>query len=83
MRMYIVYRHGFNPANQDPAQGLPEKMPVARILADSPEEACRLATRDVIVLDNQKLTAEPAAEVDARVNNLDLKAEALERTAEE
>lgn len=77
MRQYIVYRHGWSEANQSPSQGLPEKMPVARIDADGPEEACRLARRRVTLTADQHLSAEPADEVDARVTNLNLKAEAL------
>ncbi len=79
MREYVVYRHGWNEANQAPERGLPEKMPVARIQADSPEEACRLAARQVSLFPGQSLSAEPADVVDAQVNNLDLAPEALER----
>jgi hypothetical protein len=79
MREYIVYRHGLNEANQSPERGLPEKMPVLRVQADSPEEACRLARGQVTLFEGQTLSAEPADVVDAQVNNLDLKAEALER----
>ena len=79
MPEYVVYRHGWNEANQRPEFGLPEKMPVARVEAGSPEEACRLAAQRVTLQDNQRLSAEPAEQVDARENNLNLKAEALER----
>jgi hypothetical protein len=79
MRQYVVYRHGWNEANQNPAQGLPEKMCVARVEADSPEEACRLALRQVSLQGGQRLSAEPADEVDAREEALNLKGEALER----
>jgi len=82
MREYIVYRHGWNPANQDPDRGLPEKMPVVRLQADSPEDAIIRARGQVSVVDGQFLSAEPADAVDARVNNLGLKAEALERQEE-
>jgi hypothetical protein len=77
MRQYIVYRHGWNEANQRPETGVPEKMPVLRVDAESPEDACRLAARSVSVEAGQYLSAEPAAEVDAHEANLDLKAEAL------
>ena len=77
MKEYVVYRHGWNEDNQSAAHGLPEKMPVARLEADSPEDACRLARARVTLHDNQYLSAEPADEVDARENNLNLKAEAL------
>jgi hypothetical protein len=66
MREYIVYRHGFNAANQDPGRGLPEKMPVARVQANNPEEACRLAAAQVTLEGNQRLTAEPADAVDTK-----------------
>lgn len=78
MKQYVVYRHGWNADNQNPQAGLPEKMPVARIDADSPEDACRRAVTSVTLHDHQTLSAEPADEVDARENNLNLKAEALE-----
>src|SRR5262249_42807863 len=68
MQQYVVYRHGWNEANQSRANGLPEKMPVARVDADSPEEACRIAARTVTVEANQHLSAEPAAAVDAQEN---------------
>jgi hypothetical protein len=77
MKEYVVYRHGWNDDNQSAAQGLPEKMAVARIEADSPEDACRRAKARVILHENQHLTAEPAEEVDAHENNLNLRAEAL------
>src|SRR5262249_55465403 len=43
MRQYIVYRHGWNEANQRREDGAPEKMPVLRVDAGSPEDACRRA----------------------------------------
>jgi hypothetical protein len=60
MAEYVVYRHGFNDANQSAALGQPEKMAVARVQATSPEEACQLARRTVTLLANQQLSAEPA-----------------------
>jgi hypothetical protein len=78
MKEFVVYRHGWNEDNQNPANGLPEKMAVARIGARNAEEACRMAAAQVTLYPNQHLTAEPAADVDARENNLNLKAEALE-----
>jgi hypothetical protein len=77
MKEYVVYRHGWNAENQSKDAGLPEKMPVARIEAKNPQEACRLAREQVTLHENQHLSAEPAAEVDARENNLNLRAEAL------
>lgn len=77
MPEYVVYRHGWNADNQSKDAGLPEKMAVARIEASSPKEACRLAIPRVTLHENQRLSAEPAAEVDARENNLNLRAEAL------
>lgn len=78
MKEFVVYRHGWNEQNQDPARGLPERMPVARLQAESAEEACRQAAPGITLFPNQSLSAEPAAEVDARVQNLDLQVEALE-----
>jgi hypothetical protein len=77
MAQYVVYRHGWNDANQSRALGLPMKMAVARLEAASPEEACRLAQRTVTVLADQHLSAEPADTVDAREDNLNLRVEAL------
>jgi hypothetical protein len=54
-------------------------MAVARLHADSPEQACKLAGNQVTLHDGQFLSAEPADVVDAQVNNLDLEPEALER----
>jgi hypothetical protein len=72
MPEYVVYRIGWNEANQNPAQGLPEKMPVARIVAASPEEACQIASRSVSVAANQRLTAEPADLADAKEQALNV-----------
>jgi hypothetical protein len=77
MKGYVVYRHGWNEANQSPQAGLPEKMAVARLEADSPEQACQLAAARVSLRGNQYLSAEPADEVDAREHNLNLRVEAL------
>jgi hypothetical protein len=74
MREYVVYRHGWDEVDQWRDHGLPQKMAVARLLADSAEEACRLAYRNVALTAPQHLTAEPADEVDARE-------QALNRTA--
>jgi hypothetical protein len=73
MREYVVYRHGWNDVNQDPKHGLPEKMAVGRIEAESPEEACQRVQPDVLVLTNQYLSAEPATEVDAKEELLNKK----------
>jgi hypothetical protein len=77
MKAYVVYRHGWNAENQSPEAGLPEKMPVLRLEAANAQEACRLAEPRVSLQANQFLSAEPAEEVDARENNLNLRAEAL------
>jgi hypothetical protein len=78
MKEYVVYRHGWNPINQNREQGLPEKMAVARVEAGDPAEACRIAARRVTVLDNQRLTAEPADAVDAEEASLNRTARAHE-----
>lgn len=82
MKEFVVYRHGWNADNQSPEAGLPEKMPVARLEANDAEDACRRARAQVTLHDNQRLSAEPAEEVDARENNLNLRAEALEHPVE-
>lgn len=78
MQEYIVYRHGWNEANQNPEQGLPEKMAVARVMANSAEEACLVASQRVTLHMNQTLSAELAANVDAKEDNLNIRVEALE-----
>jgi hypothetical protein len=74
MQQYVVYRHGWNEVSQNPQNGLPEKMAVARIDADSPEEACRLAQPQVLLLEGQYLSAEVAEVVDAKEEILNRKA---------
>lgn len=74
MSWYVVYRHGWNEANQSPDRGQPPKMAVARVQADSPEEACRRAGPEVTLAPGQHLSAEPAQGVDAKES-------ALNRTA--
>jgi hypothetical protein len=69
---YIVYREGWSEANQNPSQGLPYRMAVLRLVADSPEEACRQAAERVALTPGQRLTAEPAAEADAREGSLNV-----------
>jgi hypothetical protein len=76
MKEYVVYRHGWHEENQSPDRGLPEKMAVARLYAEDAEEACRLATPRVTLHENQHLSAEPAEDVDARENDLNLPADA-------
>jgi hypothetical protein len=60
MPEYVAYRHDWDPSNQDRAQGLPEKMPVRRVQADSAEETCRLAAQRVPMAAGQHLSVEPA-----------------------
>lgn len=78
MTEFIVSRHGWNEVNQVRSHGLPEKMALARIQADSPDEACWLALEQVSLVAGQHLSAEPAEVVDARLNNVNLRIEALE-----
>jgi hypothetical protein len=78
MRQYIVYRHGWSDANQPPDQGLPQKMPVMRVDADSAEEACRLAAARVSLAPGQRLTAEPAERPDDEEVNRNWTSRALE-----
>jgi hypothetical protein len=66
MKEWVVYRRGYNAANNSALHGGPESVPVARVQAEDEEEACRLAARRVTVYNNQSLHAEPAEEHDAR-----------------
>jgi hypothetical protein len=66
MPWFVVYRHGFHESNQSPERGQPEKMAVARVETSDPEEACRLATAQVTLAAGQRLSAEPAEELDAK-----------------
>lgn len=65
MKEWIVYRHGYNAANNSARNGGPEAVPVARVEAETEDEAARLAAKRVTVYNNQHLYAEPAEEVDA------------------
>jgi hypothetical protein len=77
MSLWVVYRHGWDDANQSPSCGLPEKMAVARIEAGSADEACRLAVRQVTLTGHQRLSAEPAGVADSEEHDLNRKVEAL------
>src|SRR5262249_8284125 len=79
VKEYVVYREGGSAAAQDPQQRRPDKRAVARVEADSPEEACRLAARDLTLDSGQYLSAEPAEEADAREAAMDRTARALGR----
>ena len=77
MKEYIIYRHGWNEANQDAASGLPEKMAVLRVWAETPEQACALAAQRLSLSPNQRLSAEAAEAVDAKEEDLNRRVEAL------
>jgi hypothetical protein len=83
MREYVVYRVGWNEVNQNPQKGLPAKMPVARILANSPEEAGQTVAPTVGLAANQRLTAELAEVVDAKEENLNVSPRSLPELPEE
>ena len=68
---YIVYRHGWNAANQSSMSGSPYKMPVARVTARDGDHAEELAARRVTVYNNQYLSAELASEVDEQEADTD------------
>jgi hypothetical protein len=76
MTEYVVYRHGRDAANQSADRGLPEKMAVARVMADNADEACRIAAGRVALAPHQHLTAEPAADVDAKEREINRTARA-------
>jgi hypothetical protein len=77
MANYVVYRRGWNDANQSRAKGMPEKMAVLRLDADSPEDACRQARSQITLFGDQTLSAEPAAHADAYENKLNQSVESL------
>jgi len=65
MATWIVFRHGWNSANQ-PCSGCRHREKVAKVRADTAEEACRKAAALVTVYNNQHLSAELRSEVRAR-----------------
>jgi hypothetical protein len=77
MREYIVYRHGGIESVEGESPADVDKRPVARLLAEDPADACRRAAAGVTLAPGQRLSAEPADEVDAKVNEISLREEAL------
>ncbi len=75
MREYIVYRHGGEAITEGETPADQDKRPVARLFADDPEEACRMAKEPLA--EGQWLSAEPADAVDAKVNEIGFPQEAL------
>jgi hypothetical protein len=69
MKEYVVYRHGGADSG--------EKRAVVRVEADSPEEACRRAARQVILAAGQHLSAEPAGPLDAHEADLNKTSRAI------
>src|SRR5262245_23348913 len=76
MPEFVVYRHGRDDVNQSADRGLPEKMAVARVTADYADEAYRIAAGRVTLAPHQHLTAEPAADVDAKEREMNRTARA-------
>lgn len=52
MQWYVVYRHGRNPIAESAECGLPEKMAVARLRAESAQATCQQAA-EVMLAGNQ------------------------------
>lgn len=77
MREYIVYRHGGVERVEGEAPADEDKRPVARLMADDAADACRRASGQVSLAPGQSLSAEPADEVDAKLNDISLREEAL------
>jgi hypothetical protein len=73
MREFIVYRYGAGRDAVSPDQ----KRAVARVEADSPEEACRKAAPQVTLGAGQHLSAEPAEPVDAHEADLNKTSRAI------
>ncbi len=67
---YIVYRTGWNTANQ-PSSHCPQTMPVARVEANNRNHAVELASQRLKVYNGQYLSAEPASEVDCKEAEVD------------
>lgn len=74
---YIVFRRGYNSANNPAMNGGPETVPVADVEAESPEQACELAGKVVTTYHNQTLFARPAADVEAERAELAEKVKAI------
>ncbi len=77
MREYIVYRHGGEEVVEDESPIDRDRRPVVRLLAADPAEACRQASTQVSLATGQWLTAESADDVDAKVNEIGKRQEAV------
>ncbi len=66
MQLYVVYRH----EGSDAASGQLGMRPVARVEADSPEDACRQVSGIVTLTGGQFLSARPADEADTHEHDL-------------
>ncbi|HET7042224.1 MAG TPA: hypothetical protein VFI13_09390 [Gemmatimonadales bacterium] len=77
MQAWIVFRHGYNAANNSALGGGPVAVPVARVQAETAGEACDLAGKKVTVYSNQYLYAEDAEEYDRRQAEEDSRVEVL------
>jgi len=77
MREFIIFRHGFDESTPCADQGLSEKMAVARIEAESADEACAIAGQIIALGPNQSLSAAPADVADAREQDINRRVEAL------
>ncbi len=75
MKEWVVFRKGWNAANQ-PYWG-PLIMKVAKVEASSEEEALTLALERITVYNNQTVYAELASKVEAREARLDRKVKLL------
>ena len=78
MKQWNVYRHGYNAANNSARHGGPISVPVARVEAETADEACDLAAKRVTVYNGQYLYATDAAEEDAKEAEIDRRVEVLE-----
>lgn len=68
---FIVYRTGYNKANNPISECGPETAPLARVEAASAEEAVALALKRFSCYANQSLHARPAEEADAEEAEID------------
>lgn len=70
-RQYVVFRHGCNSANQS----MVPVAPVGIWETETRQEALDIAAEQVVVFNNQHLTAKPASRCSAADNNAAVEAD--------
>lgn len=77
MQEYIVFRHQGAEAVEGESPADHDRRPVVRLFATDASDACSRASTQVALETGQWLTAELADEVDAKVNEIGLRQEAV------